>query len=146
MNLLPIESVDWIVVHCSATPADSDIGRKEIRRKHMRQGSHDIGYHYVIRRDGTIEKGLPDTEPGFHADGYNLHSLAICMVGGRKGKSNRTENNFTETQFISLRKILRVLREDNFNSEVVGHCDLPGVRHMCPGFDVSAWFKNKDAE
>jgi len=120
VNTLPIESVDWLVVHSSATPADSDIGRAEIRRKHMRQGAHDIGYHYVVRRDGTVEKGLPDNEPGFHADGYNLNSLAICMVGGRKGKTNRTENNFTEAKLISLRKILRILREDKFGAEIIG--------------------------
>lgn len=139
MNHLPIESVDWLVVHGSGTPADSDIGRKELRRKHMRQGAHDIGYHYVIQRDGTTEKGLNDLEPGFHAEGYNLHSLAICMIGGRKGKTSKSENNYTYAQFGALRKLLLVLLHDYPEAEIVAHDELRGVKHTCPGFDVKEW-------
>lgn len=139
MTTLSVESVGWIVVHGSATNRTEDIGMKELRHIHMLRGAPGIGYHYVIRRDGKIETGLSVTTPGNHAPGFNLHSLGICMIGGRKGKTNRTENNFTKSQFISLRKILSELRDQGFESEVVGHCDLAGVKHSCPGFDVREW-------
>ena len=60
-------SVDYLVVHCSATPPEMDIGVEEIRRWHMRTGGENVGYHYIIRRDGSIEKGRTDGTPGAHA-------------------------------------------------------------------------------
>lgn len=141
----PIESVDWLVVHGSASPADMDIGRAELRRRHMRQGAADIAYHYVVRRDGTVEKGLATDVPGFHAYGYNAHSLGICIVGGRKGKTNRSENNYTEAQLESLKGLLVMLQSEHAGSEVVAHDDLPGVRHTCPGFDVKGWYSTRIA-
>jgi len=51
--------VDTLIIHCAATPPSMDIGAKEIDRWHKEQGWSEIGYHFVIRRDGTIEKGRP---------------------------------------------------------------------------------------
>ncbi|KKK99464.1 hypothetical protein LCGC14_2632510, partial [marine sediment metagenome] len=49
MSYRPIKSYDWLVVHCAATPADMDIGVKEIRHWHLQRGFSDVGYHYIIR-------------------------------------------------------------------------------------------------
>ena len=63
-----MRAVTQLVIHCSATKANvdenitlpgEDIGAREIRRWHQRQGYSDIGYHYVIRRDGRVEIGRP---------------------------------------------------------------------------------------
>lgn len=138
--------IDFIAIHCSATPADRDIGAADIRRWHREKGWRDIGYHYVIRRDGTIEKGRPDNQPGAHEPQINRRSIAVCLVGGsppagsaaaRKGLG---EDNYTDAQWASLRKLVRELHARHPRAEVIGHRDVPGVRKACPSFDAKAWW------
>lgn len=144
MSMKSIKSVDWIVVHCSATSREDDIGVKEIRHLHMQKGWSDVGYHYVIRRDGTVEKGRTDTTPGAHARGYNLYSLGICMAGGAKTKwGSKAEDNFTDEQFTSLFTLLVDLKTKHTDAEILGHRDLPGVKKACPSFDVREKLKRK---
>jgi N-acetylmuramoyl-L-alanine amidase len=138
-----IERVEYLVVHCSASPADMDIGKAEIRKWHLQRGFADIGYHFVIRRDGTLEFGRPTTESGAHAVGYNLHSLGICLVGGLKKGTTKAENNFTPAQFERLWSLLGELGQKYPDAEVLGHRDLPGVNKACPSFDVRSWMKER---
>ncbi len=137
---LKTEEIKYLVVHCSATPADMDIGAKEIKQWHREKGWLDIGYHYVITRDGDVETGRPEDIPGAHARGYNQVSLGICMVGGTKKDKRTQENNFTEAQFATLRRLLEGLESDYPNAEVIGHRDLPGVIKGCPSFDAGGWY------
>ena len=54
--MTPRTKTDMIVIHCASTPASMDIGVKEIKKWHVEDNKwDDIGYHYVIRRDGTLE-------------------------------------------------------------------------------------------
>ncbi|MCK5639702.1 MAG: N-acetylmuramoyl-L-alanine amidase [Gammaproteobacteria bacterium] len=126
------------IIHCADTPADMDIGAKEIRDWHVNgNGWSDIGYHSVIRRDGTIEKGRDIDISGAHAKGHNKHSIGICLVGGMGGF------NFTREQMKSLDYIISAMEKINPDIEILGHCDLPGVTKTCPNFDVMAWRGNK---
>lgn len=142
--------IDLLVVHCSATFADMDIGASEIRKWHVEdRGWSDIGYHFVIRRDGTVEKGRKEYRQGAHAFGYNKHSLGICMVGGvdQRGKS---AGNFTSPQYYALAKLLATLvkKYDLPQSAIVGHRDLSPDKNkdgkvtedewlkQCPSFEV----------
>jgi N-acetylmuramoyl-L-alanine amidase len=145
------ENIRYLVVHCSATPASRDIGVAEIRAMHKKQGWRDVGYHFVIRRDGTVEKGRPETEPGAHVQGKNSVSLGICMVGGVK-PDLKAECNFTEAQFDALRRLLTVLSTKYSTAQVCGHRDLSPDRNgdgkvtpgewvkECPTFDAGHWF------
>ena len=72
-----------IVVHCSATPPKMDIGVREIRTWHIKRGFVDVGYHYVIRRDGSVETGRPHDTQGAHVRSFNKFSVGICLVGDR---------------------------------------------------------------
>lgn len=144
--------VRFIVVHCSATRATSDIGRKEIELMHRQQGWRTIGYHYVIRRDGTVEKGRPDHEPGAHVKGYNSRSLGIVMAGGVAQDGRTAETNFTDAQYDALETLLVSLRDTYPTAKIVGHRDLSPDRNgngkveknewvkACPTFDVAAWW------
>lgn len=138
--------IDFLVVHCSATPADRDIGAADIKRWHTDKGWRDIGYHYVIRRNGTVEKGRADTTPGAHEPRINRRSLAVCLVGGSPPIGSRAhqrglgENNFTDAQFASLLSRLRELKVKHPNAEILGHRDVPGVKKACPSFDVKEWW------
>lgn len=145
----------YIVVHCSATGPDSDIGVDEIRDWHVNgNGWSDIGYHAVIRRDGEIEWGRHMDASGAHVQGQNYQSVGVCMVGGVDG-AGKAENNFTDDQFSSLRALLLVLVSAYPDAEVLGHRDLSpdldgdGVitenewLKDCPCFDVRSWINGE---
>lgn len=136
-----------IVVHCSASPEDKDIGAAEINEWHIARGFRKIGYHYVIRRDGTVELGRPEAEVGAHcADGgMNSKTIGVCLVGGTDADNpQRAENNFTPEQFKSLRELIQWIKEFNpLIKDVFGHRDVPGVKKECPCFDVRQWLKSK---
>lgn len=141
---------DYIVIHTSATPPGMDIGADTIRDWHKRQGWQDIGYHYVIRRDGTVELGRNVSLQGSHVKGYNYCSIGICLVGGVDA-SKRPEDNYTPEQKDALLTLLRGLKADYPKAEILGHRDLsPDLdgdgkieRHEwikdCPCFDVRSW-------
>ena len=141
---------DYIVVHCSATGPDSDIGADEINEWHKARGWSGIGYHAVIRRDGEIEFGRHFDEAGAHVQGQNIRSVGVCMVGG-VGADGKAEDNFTDEQFESLQAIVKVLILAYPFALIVGHRDLSpdldgdGIieKHEwlkdCPSFDVIKW-------
>lgn len=134
--------IDMLVVHCSATPGSMDIGRDEIDNWHRARGWSGIGYHFVIRRDGTLEMGRPLGKMGAHARSFNAHSIGICLVGGLDDEG-RAENNFTPEQWVTLSVVIAGLQEtfDLDDEDVWGHGDLPEVRKECPCFDVQAWLR-----
>lgn len=118
------------VIHCADTPDDMDIGAKEITKWHtdpkpQGNGWSDNGYHFIIKKDGTIEIGRPLEKMGAHAKGYNRNSVGTCLVG---------RDSFTHAQYESLRTIDNFLRKV-YNVETVGHCDIT-IGKTCPNFNV----------
>lgn len=135
-----MREINLIVVHCSATTPLQDIGVKEIRDWHVNEnGWSDIGYHYVIRRNGFIEDGRPIARAGAHARGYNKKSIGVCYVGGVNINGD-PEDNRTQMQLQSLVTLLKKLVRQFPSAEVVGHCNLPGVAKACPSFDAKEEF------
>lgn len=149
-----MKTINLLVVHCSATPAARDIGVAEIRAMHRAKGWRDVGYHYVIRRDGTVEKGRADTVMGAHVAGHNANSLGICLVGGVKPDMT-AETNFTPDQYAALEQLLGTLTARHPAARVCGHRDLSPDRNgngkvepgewvkACPTFDVAAWWTQR---
>lgn len=136
------EKTDFIAIHCSATSSKQNIGAKDIDKWHRAKGWACIGYHYVIRRDGTVEEGREETVVGAHVQGWNEVSLGICMVGGVNADDiNKAENNFTEAQFSSLKKLLVDLKTRYPKAKIQGHRDFPDVKKACPSFSVAEWLK-----
>ena len=134
------KTTDYIVVHCSATKPSMDIGAKEIRMWHKRDnGWLDIGYHFVIRRDGTIEEGRKVDQVGAHVKNYNSISVGVCLVGG-VNDSLKPEYNFTKEQEASLKEVLKTLKEKYPIAVIKGHRDFDSGK-ACPSFDVAHWLK-----
>jgi N-acetyl-anhydromuramyl-L-alanine amidase AmpD len=134
------KSTKHIVLHCSATRPNMDIGVKDIRRWHQAKGWDDVGYHYVLRRNGRVEKGRAEQDVGAHVARYNASSLGICLVGGvNQNDFTKPENNFTAEQWIALRDLLAVLIRKYPDAKVLGHRDFPGVNKACPCFDARQW-------
>jgi len=117
------------VIHCSDTPTGRDVSAADIHRWHLENGWDGIGYHHVIRIDGTIENGRPPYWKGSHAYGYN-HTLGICLIGN---------GEFTEAQYTSLKGLLAKYNFDE--SEIVGHYEVDKHGKTCPNFDVPKWLK-----
>ena len=140
---LKSEDVEYIVIHCAATPSSMDVGVEEIDRWHRERGFWKVGYHYVIRRDGSLESGRDITEMGAHVKGFNSRSIGVCLIGG-VDKDGLPEDNFTDDQFGSLRALMLYLVGHFPDAEIVGHRDLPGVRKDCPSFEVKQWLKKED--
>lgn len=142
---------DYIVVHCSATRPHSDIGIDEITQWHRARGFQAVGYHAVIRRDGSLEFGRNFETPGAHVTGQNMRSVGVCLVGGI-GENGKGENNFTPAQFDTLHCVLKMLLKAFPTAEVLGHRDLSpdldgdGIVERrewvkeCPSFDVREWW------
>lgn len=147
MKFKDMTRIDFIAIHCSATPAGSDIGAADIKRWHREKGWRDIGYHYVIRLDGTVEKGRADNVPGAHEPRINRNSLSVCLVGGSPKvgsvahKKGLGENTYTPQQWASLEKLVRQLKTKHPAAEVIGHRDVPGVAKACPSFNVRRWWE-----
>lgn len=148
--MTPRAKTDTIVIHCSATPPSMDIGAAEITKWHQAKGWETIGYHFVIRRDGTLEPGRLVQMVGAHVQGHNATSIGICLVGG-VGADADPENNFTAAQFSQLQQLLAQLLVSYPGCRIVGHRDLSpdadgdGIIEprewikACPSFDVAEW-------
>ena len=131
-------ATDFLVVHCSASPPDPKTDVKTIDRWHRQRGFHSVGYHYVIKTDGTVQVGRGEHEVGAHAIGCNDRSIGICLIGGVTPEG-RIETNFSDAQYASLKTTLVYLRERYPVAQILGHRDLPNVAKECPTFDVKAW-------
>ncbi len=132
--------IDTIILHCSATPPDMDIGAAEIDIWHKGRGWKRIGYHFVIRRNGTVERGRPLAQIGAHVEGHNRRTIGICLVGGVRdhGAHPPAENNFTPAQWAALRALVVDLLGHFPKAGVIGHHDVEPHK-ACPSFDVRAW-------
>ncbi len=127
------DSVRFIVIHCSATRCDRDYTVEQLLRDHKIRGFRTVGYHFYIRKDGTLTQHRRLLEVGAHARGYNRCSVGICYEGGldEYGKSCDTR---TVEQKIRLEKLLWKLHRLFPNALIVGHRELPGVKKDCPCF------------
>lgn len=139
MTPLNKDAVRFIAIHCAATPPAADIGADEIRKWHLAQGWEDIGYHFVIRRNGTVEPGRSLEFQGAHVQGHNHEAIGICLVGGINDKA-QPDANFTDAQWASLESIVHLMLNKFPKVSVVGHRDFPGVTKACPSFDVKSWW------
>ncbi|MBM1556655.1 N-acetylmuramoyl-L-alanine amidase [Sulfitobacter mediterraneus] len=141
--------INHIVIHCTATRADWRSGSKtsakvsEIRRWHKDRGWSDIGYHFVIDRDGTVAKGRPLDRIGAHVKGHNTGSIGISLMGGHGSSENDAfDDNFTLAQDRALRGLLDKLQgQFPAINRITGHNNFSAK--ACPGFNVSRWLKGK---
>lgn len=143
-----MRSIDKIIVHCADTPPTMDIGAKEIRKWHVQgNGWADIGYHFVIRRNGNVENGRDldldgdvFEEIGAHTAGYNENSIGICLAGGKTvaGEGGKPDCNFTLAQYESLRNLIENILSAHPSCTLHGHRDFSSK--ACPCFDVRAFY------
>lgn len=125
--------IDKIIIHCSDTPYGVDFTAKDIDSWHRSRGFSSIGYHYVIRLDGTIELGRPLKEKGAHCYGHNFDSIGICYIGGRLSDKSYGDSR-TPSQIVSMHNLVTNLLKTFPNASVHGHNEFSNK--LCPCFDV----------
>lgn len=128
-----------IIVHCTATADGKDFTVKEIRQWHTMpvskggRGWSDIGYHYVIYRDGRILSGRDPNISGAHCLDHNTQSLGIAYVGGLDAQGKIPKDTRTDAQRKSMLALLRRLLAMHPGAKVYGHCEL--ASKACPSFN-----------
>lgn len=128
-------SIQYIVVHCSATRANIPFTEKQLLQCHLQRGFKKIGYHFYVTRDGVLHHTRPMKEMGAHALGFNLHSLAVCYEGGLDEDGKPADTRTTQ-QKETLLRILGELKLLFPQAKIVGHYQLSAdIRKSCPCFD-----------
>lgn len=119
-----LDNIHTAVIHCSATKEGVWVDAAEIDKWHRDRGWSMIGYHRVIRLDGSVEQGRPYTRRGAHVRGNNVNTLGYCMIGGLDAEG-KSKNTFTDQQMHALMAELVNVRElcKNIN-KVCGHRDF----------------------
>jgi len=123
-----------IILHSTATPEGRDVTVEEIRDWHLARGWNDIGYHFVIYRNGAIKKGRDLGLQGAHTKGRNEGSIGIVYVGGMDAEGIEAKDTRTLQQRVSMRLLIALLRIKYGISEVFGHKECSSTE--CPSFDV----------
>lgn len=141
--------ISEIIIHCTATMPNWRAGSKtsakvsEVRRWHKDRGWSDIGYHYLIDRDGTIAKGRPIERVGAHVRGHNKGTIGVALFGGHGSSENdHFADNYTPEQDAALRRLLAELQTDyGPGLKISAHHDY--AAKACPGFRVDRWLARK---
>lgn len=152
--------IDYIAVHCTATPEGRDYTVEQIRRDHLKRGFSDVGYHYIVYRDGTVHLGRDVNIAGAHVSGHNPYSIGIAYVGGLENDPRKAYKDLdakdtrTDAQKASLQSLLMDLRKLYTKATIQGHRDFsPDLNHNgtiepsewikdCPSFDAKRAYRN----
>ena len=136
-----------VVVHYSATYPDQDYTWKKLVADHIERGFRTGGYHWYIRRDGTLIEGRAESEMGAHVGGHNSGTLGICFEGGLEratGPNVGVWNPTPEQEETLITLINNILQRHPTITRVVGHIDLDNTQ--CPGVPkgaVEKWWAEK---
>ena len=122
-NMMSADSIRFLVLHCSATRRNQDYSVEQLRRDHKARGFYDIGYHFYIRKDGTMTQHRMLLEVGAHARPYNRCSIGICYEGGLD-KQGRPCNTITPQQFERIQELLAVLEINTWSEDNVHRLDV----------------------
>lgn len=145
--------IDLILVHCTATPEGKDYTVNQIREWHTApkpkgNGWSDIGYHYIIYRDGSVHLGRDVDIAGAHCEGYNANSIGIVYVGGlenvpgKKVSELKAKDTRTEAQKLALLDLLVKLRALYPNAKIAGHRNYDKKGKACPSFDAKLEYRD----
>lgn len=145
-----MRNINEIVVHCTATRPKWWEGRsseekvREVRQWHLDRGFNDIGYHWLIDRDGTIVKGRDESKTGAHVKGHNANTIGISLFGGHGSSSDdQFSDNYTPAQETALRQLIAEIEMRYNIQKISGHNEYS--TKACPGFRVSEFLNNKPA-
>ncbi|MDE6022633.1 MAG: N-acetylmuramoyl-L-alanine amidase [Muribaculaceae bacterium] len=125
--------IDKIILHCTATRQGNDYTVDQVREWHVHDRNFaDIGYHFLIRLDGTVEEGRPIEKIGAHCTGQNAHSIGIVYAGGLDSEGNPMDTR-TPSQRNAMLSLVDHLKK-KYNATV--HCHNEFANKACPSFNI----------
>lgn len=133
-------AINEIIIHCSATAEGKDYTTSQIKQWHLARGFSDIGYHWVIYRDGSIHQGRDESKVGAHCTGHNSYSIGVCYIGGCSTDGKTPKDTRTENQKASLIKLLKELKMKYPKAKIYPHYKF--ANKACPCFDAEKEYKN----
>ena len=128
-----MRTIDWLVVHCTATPQTTTVESiQRYWRENLKWKSP--GYHFLIEANGTVHNLQPINLPSNGVAGHNANSIHISYIGGVNGQ--KAVDNRTEAQKREILRLLTDLKKQFPNAKIQGHRDFPRVAKACPSFDA----------
>lgn len=128
-------TINEVVVHCAATPEGKHFTVADIRAWHKKRGWSDIGYHYVVYLDGSIQLGRPIGQIGAHVEGHNTGTIGIVYVGGVSSDGKTAKDTRTPAQRASLLWLTgQLINKHRGIRKVSGHNQY--ANKACPSFTV----------
>jgi len=122
----PSRKIHRVFIHCSASDHQHHDNIQTIKDWHLARGFSDVGYHFFIQKDGTLEYGRDSETTPAAQKGHNRNTLAICMHGLK-------EANFTQAQFDTLNALAVQIDHNYENISFHGHCEVSSK--ACPVFN-----------
>ena len=122
----PSRKIHRVFIHCSASDHAHHDNIETMKSWHLERGFSDVGYHFFIQKDGTLEYGRDSEKTPAAQKGHNMYTLAICMHGLK-------EENFTQAQFDTLNKLAIQIEHNYDNISFHGHCEVS--KKACPVFN-----------
>lgn len=133
-----MRKINMIVVHCTATRSNQSYTVDQLYHDHVVINHwRFIGYHFYIRRDGTVVATRPLERMGAHARGYNAYSIGICYEGGLDEHGYYADTRTPAQKAAMEALVIRLKHQFPGIKSIVGHRDLPGVQKVCPCFDAT---------
>lgn len=131
-------ATNMIILHCSATREGQDFTVDDIRKWHKQRGFEDVGYHFIIYRDGTVVKGREESLQGAHCTGKNATSIGICYIGGCD-KNMKAKDTRTEAQKQAMYKLVKDLMQKYHIPLVDVHGHYEYANKACPSFKIDVF-------
>ena len=122
-----------IIFHCADTRTDQNFNISDVKRWHLDRGWSDVGYHYFIKLDGSIQKGRDIGRIGSHCKGHNTGSIGVCFEGGKNPDDSKWDRP-TEKQIEAAQITISWLRIRFGELTYHGHYEFSSK--SCPNFDI----------
>ena len=103
----------------------SNCTAEDIHRWHLANGWSGAGYHFLVRKDGSIYRLRPEDKVGAHAYGSNYNSIGICFEG------KYMEEDMPEVQKQEGKELVAYLKNKYNITTVQAHRDVCAT--SCPG-------------
>lgn len=137
-----------VVVHHTDTYEDQIIDYDNVYKWHVEdRGFKDVGYHFLILRNGDLQVARPISREGAHClKGHNANSIGLAFVGGIVGSSKkrgtkRDSSTFRPEQWETFKAFMRAFYSVHPGGQAWGHNDIDPERRSDPNFDVSRYVK-----
>jgi len=123
-----MRAIKTIVIHHSG---NSDT-KEKIHELHVKKnGWNEIGYHFLISREGEIINCRNLEKEGAHVYGYNIYSIGVCLLG------NFDKEKPHELQIKKMNELISNLKKEFYIKEIKFHREFPNVTKSCPGKNIN---------